>query len=64
MSTTTITDHETMEVPTATTSDRREFLKAAGVSIAALGIPGAAGSPAFAAGLQTTLNKPAGAENF
>ena len=55
---------ETAETLTTLGSDRREFVKAAGVSIAALGILSVAGSSAFAADSQNASNMPEGADNF
>jgi fermentation-respiration switch protein FrsA (DUF1100 family) len=52
---------ETLSSPGA---DRREFVKAAGVSIAALGVLSVARSSAFAADLQSASNIPEGADNF
>lgn len=49
MSTTLDIRRESTEVLTAGASDRREFVKATGVSLAALGILSATGTSAFAA---------------
>ena len=55
---------ETAETLTTTGSDRREFVKTAGVSIAALGVLSVAGGSAFAAGSQRASSIPEGADNF
>ncbi len=64
MSTTLDIRRESAEVLTAGASDRREFVKATGVSLAALGILSATGTSAFAAQAQQTPGIPPGADNF
>jgi len=64
MGKTSITHHETVAASLAVASDRREFLKAAGVGIAALGVFSITGGYAFAAGSQSAPNAAAGADNF
>jgi uncharacterized protein len=64
MSTTPNTSHGTVEALSAMASDRREFMKAAGVGIAALGTLSIAGGAAFAADTRRAPNAPQGADNF
>jgi len=64
MSTKSIASHDTAEALTTMGSGRREFVKAAGISFAALGILSATGGPAFAADTQQAPNAPADADNF
>ncbi len=64
MNTKSTTDHETVEALAAGAVGRREFVKAAGVSVAALGILSVAGTSAFAADTWKTSGMPEGADNF
>ena len=64
MSTTFDSTCENAEVLTAGAADRREFVKAAGVSVAALGVLSVTGGSAFAAQAQQTPGVPEGADNF
>ncbi|MEN3363442.1 MAG: uncharacterized protein V7606_716 [Burkholderiales bacterium] len=64
MSTTSNTNHETVEALTAAASNRREFVKAAGVGIASLGVLSVTGGAAFAASTRQAPNAPEGADNF
>lgn len=64
MSETPIISLETAETLTRLGTDRRDFVKAAGVSIAALGVLSVAGSSAFAADSKSTSGMPEGADNF
>lgn len=64
MSTTFDSTREIAEILTAGATDRREFVKAAGVGVAALGVLSVTGGSAFAAQAQQTLGVPADADNF
>lgn len=64
MSTTFDSDHETEKALVAGGSERRDFLKAAGMGVAALGALSMTGGVAFAAGSQRAPDAPAGADNF
>ena len=64
MSTTSNTSHDTVETLPVMASERREFLKAAGAGIAALGVLAVIGGSAFAAGSEKAPNAPEGANNF
>ncbi|EZQ17112.1 hypothetical protein CF98_35565 [Halopseudomonas bauzanensis] len=64
MSTTFDSDHETEKALVAGGSERRDFLKAAGMGVAALGALSMSGGVAFAAGSQRAPDAPAGADNF
>lgn len=64
MSTTLDIYGESNEVLTAGASDRRTFVKATGVSLAALGILFGTGTSAFAAQAQQAPAVPEGADNF
>ena len=64
MSTTPNTSIEPIETLPTMASERREFMKASGVGIAALGALAVTGSYAFAAGSQKAPNAPEGADNF
>ena len=63
MSTIIDTPYET-DVLTAKASDRRDFVKAAGVGVAALGVLSVTGASALAAQAQQTPAVPVGADNF
>jgi fermentation-respiration switch protein FrsA (DUF1100 family) len=56
--------HESEEILTAVASGRREFVKAAGVSAAVLGVLAVAATSALAAESQKTSGAPEGADNF
>ena len=64
MSTTLDIRSESIEVLTAVASERREFVKATGVNLAALGALSVTGTSAFAAQAQQTPDAPEGADNF
>lgn len=64
MSTKSMTCSKRAEVEPAAGFDRREFIKAAGVGVAALSVLPASGGAAFAANPQTASNRPMGADNF
>lgn len=64
MSETPFTHLETTEALRPQRLDRREFLKASGVGIAALGVLSVAGGSAFAADAQNAVSLPEGADNF
>lgn len=64
MSTTLDICSESTEVLTAGASGRREFVKATGVSLAALGVLSASGTSAFAAQAPRAPGIPQGADNF
>ncbi|WP_186131208.1 alpha/beta hydrolase [Burkholderia gladioli] len=64
MSTTFDLDHEAGETLTAEAVARRDFVKAAGVGAAALGILSVTGASAFAADAPKLSDIPAGADNF
>ncbi|MCO5785998.1 hypothetical protein DHB74_06490 [Pseudomonas sp. G11-1] len=64
MSTTFDSGHEIEKALVAGGSERRDFLKAAGMGVAALGALSLSGGVAFAAGSQRAPDAPAGADNF
>ena len=64
MSTTSNINQATAEALTTTGSDRREFVKVAAASIAALGVLSVTGGPVFAANSKKAPNVPEGADNF
>lgn len=64
MSTICNTNQENAETLPAMASERREFMKTAGVGIAALGALSITGGYAFAAESQKAPNAPEGADNF
>lgn len=64
MSETPVTRPEHSETAPALGLDRREFVKATGVSIAALSVLSVAGGSALAADAQGTANMPKDADNF
>lgn len=55
---------KTTSMKTTNQHGRREFVKAAGTGMAALGVLSALGAPAFAAAAQATPGAPDGADNF
>jgi len=64
MSETPVTLPEAIAALTPPGLDRREFVKATGVSIAALGVLSVAGGSAFAADSKNAVSPPEGADNF
>jgi len=64
MSRTSDTRHAPVETLTPIATERREFMRAAGVGMAALGILSVTGGAAFAADLQRIPAVPDGADNF
>ncbi len=64
MSKTFIASRRSVKELTAAAADRREFMKATGAGIGALGILSVTGARAFAANTQRTSNAPEGADNF
>ena len=64
MSETPVTLYENTEALSPPGLDRREFVKATGVSIAVLGVLSVAGGSAFAIDTKSAVNPPEGADNF
>lgn len=64
MSETPVTLYEDTEALSPPRLDRREFVKATGVSIAVLGVLSVAGGSAFAIDTKSAVNPPEGADNF
>lgn len=64
MSETPVTLYENTEALSPPGLDRREFVKATGVSIAVLGVLSVAGGSAFAIDTKNAANPPEGADNF